>query len=213
MTSPTEPTEPTSAEEVRAWVEEQMGRRDRFARVARASDEHRAQHGCDVYRTSNAQVIAVLVASINAERVLETGCGLGYSALWLAFGSSPSGSVETIEKDSEHADLALEQFKEEGFAERITVHVGRLEDVLRELEGPYDFLFHDSNIPGPWELEQYGRLVRPGGLLATSNLFLGQHDPTIPDLARGAEYRELLLNDDRWLTAFTGNWMALSVRR
>lgn len=205
--------EPTSSEEVRVWVEGQLEKRDRFERVARASDDHRARHGCDVYRTSNAQLLAVLVAALKANIILESGCGLGYSALWLAFGSSPNGMVETIEKDPEHAELALKHFDEEGFGDRITVRVGRMQDVLPDLNGPYDCVFHDSNIPGAWELEQYSRLVGTGGLLATSNLFLGQHDPTIPDLERGAEYRELLLADDRWMTAFTGNWMALSVRR
>ncbi|MGH9196801.1 MAG: O-methyltransferase, partial [Acidimicrobiia bacterium] len=206
-------SEPTSAEEVRLWVESRMEKRDPFERVARASDEHRAQHGCDVYRSSNGPLLGVLTAAMKPKRILETGCGLGYSALWLAFGSSPNGTVETIEKDSTHAELARKHFDEEGFGSRITVKVGRLQDLLPELRGPYDFVFHDSNIPGGWELEQYARLVRPGGVLATSNLFLGQHDPTIPDLPRGAEYRDLLLNDDRWMTAFAGNWMALSVRK
>src|SRR6266545_3096558 len=89
--------EPRSPETVAAWIDTAQRARDPFERVRRASDEHREKHGagCSVYPTSSGPLLAVLAATIAAERILEVGCGLGYSALCLADGSG--GRVETIE--------------------------------------------------------------------------------------------------------------------
>jgi predicted O-methyltransferase YrrM len=82
--------------------------RDPFEHVRLASHEHRKSHGagCSVYPTSSGPLLSVLVAAVAAERILELGSGLGYSALCLAHGSG--GVVETIERDAEHLALAEE---------------------------------------------------------------------------------------------------------
>ena len=78
--------EPTSPGEVSAWVTRQSAAAEAFPRVARGSDEHQRQHGCDVYRSSNAPLLGVLARAAGAKEILEIGCGVGYSALWLAYG-------------------------------------------------------------------------------------------------------------------------------
>jgi hypothetical protein len=45
----------------------------------------------------------------------------------------------------------------------------------------------------------------------TSNLFLGQYDPTLPELPQGARTRRRLLDAGPWLTTFSGA-KALSIR-
>lgn len=159
-------------------------------------------------------VLGTLAAAADARRILEVGCGLGYSALWLAFGSSTDGRVETIECDATHAGLAREHFAREGFAERIAVLDGRAVDLLPGLTGPYDLIFCDS---GPDEYAAYPdhflRLLKPGGLLITSNLFLGQYSLDIPGLDQAAAYREWLLREERLVTALLRGGMAISVRR
>jgi hypothetical protein len=92
-------SEPTSPEAVAAWTEAAQRERDPFERVRLASHEHRGHHGpgCSVYPTSSGPLLSVLAAAIKAERILELGCGLGYSALCLAHDSH--GLVETIERE------------------------------------------------------------------------------------------------------------------
>jgi predicted O-methyltransferase YrrM len=97
-------------------------------------------------------------------------------------------------------------------ADRIDLRQGWDHEIVTSLSEAYDFVFYDADIPGEWHLEQFARLVRRDGILATSNLFLGRFDPEMPGLERGAQYRQLLLDDKRWITAFTGDWMAVSVR-
>ena len=213
---PLPPGEPDSPEAVATWIGEQARARDRFAHIYRASEEHRVRHGtdCDVYPSGSGPILGTLVAAMGAKRIMEVGCGLGYSALWLAFGSAPDGQVETIEQDRSHAEFARRHFEQEGFGERITIHQGRGADVLARLTGPYDLIFCDSDIDEYLvDLDHFLRLLRPGGLLVSSNLFLGQHDPNIPSLDQAAAYRLRILDDERLLTAFLPAGLALSVRR
>jgi predicted O-methyltransferase YrrM len=210
------PGEPDSAEAIASWITERVRVHDRFRHVYDASERHREQHGpeCTVYASGSGPVLGTLVAAAGARRILELGCGLGYSALWLAYGSSPDGRVETIERDPMHAELARKQFVRESFAERITVLEGRGIDLLQALTGPYDLIFCDSD-PDEYRMypDHFLRLLKPGGLLITSNLFLGRYSLDIPGLDQAAAYREWLLAEERLLTAFQQGGMALSVRR
>jgi len=208
--------EPDSPEAIEAWIRERMRAHDRFADVYDASERHREEHGpeCTVYPSGSGPVLGTLAAATGAKGILELGCGLGYSALWLAFASSPDGRVETIEQDDGHAALARQNFQQEGFGDRVTVLLGRAVDLLPTRTGPYDLIFCDSDIDeyGAY-LDHFVRLLRPGGLLITSNLFLGRYSLEIPGLGQAAAYRDRILREQRLLTAFLRGGLALSVRK
>ncbi len=213
---PLPPGEPDSPQAVAAWLERQVRRRDRFERVRRQSEEHRLTHGpgCSVYPTSSGPLIGVLAGAVHAERILESGGGLGYSALWLAHGAGAHARVETIERDPLHAGLAVETFRAEGLAARIALLPGKAADVLPTLTGPYDMVFCDADPDDyPLQLDQFLRLLRAGGLLVSANLFLGQYTTDLPGMAAMAAYRERILSDDHLLTAFSPNGLGISVRR
>ena len=160
-----------------------------------------------MYPTSSGPLLSVLAATVAAERILEVGCGLGYSALCLARGSD--GFVETIERDNEHAQLTEEAIVREGHADRIRVLRGRGADVLPGLDEPYDLIFSDGDPEEmPLDLEHFFRLLRPGGLLVSPNLFLAQFVPELPGVDQMAEYRQRLLDDGRLLTAIAPGGLA-----
>jgi predicted O-methyltransferase YrrM len=204
--------EPFTSEMVDDWIAQQLRQQDPFAHVAALSDEHRAQHGCTIYPSGSGNLLGVLAAATRARRLLEVGCGLGYSALWLALGAGPEAVVETIEQDEVHAQIARGLIRDAGFSERIRVHVGDYRTLLSELDAVYDILFYDAAIPAPEDLAQFARLVRQGGILLSSNIFLGVYDPQNPDLLLGAAYRRAALENGDWFTAFIGT-KAISVRR
>lgn len=202
--------EPTSPEGIVSWVDTVTEETDRFAHVRVASDEHRDEHGCDVHPTRSGPLLGVLVAARGAGRVLEVGTGLGYSALWLASGGA---HVTTIERDPEHARLAREVVGAEGYGDRIEVVGGEARDALDDLLEPYDACFFDAEPAVALVcLPHFVRLMEPGALLISANLFLGRHDPEMPGLDQAAGYRERLLEDPRFLTAFVPSGLALSVR-
>jgi predicted O-methyltransferase YrrM len=206
--------EPTSPEMVAAWIETAQRRRDPFERLHRASDEHREKHGagCSVYPTSSGPLLAVLAASVRAERILEVGCGLGYSALCLAHGSG--AVVETIEREPQHVRLAELEISEAGYGDRIRVIQGEAADVLPGLSGPYDLIFSDADPEEmPIALDHFLRLLRPGGLLVSANLFLAQFVPDLAGIEQMAEYRQRIVDDERLLTAIVPGGLALSCFR
>lgn len=200
--------EPASADAVRSWIADHA--RDRYRDVRDESERHREQHGrgCTVYPTSSGPVLSVLGTAIEAERILELGTGLGYSALWLAHSGA---RVDTVEQDEAHGELARANFEREGAD--IQVLVGRGRDVLSTLEPAYDLIFNDGEpVDFEHDLDQFERLLRRGGLLISANLFLGQYSADVEGLEHAAVYRERLLDEEQWTTAILRDGLALSVR-
>lgn len=207
--------EPKSAAAVKKWVEKYTQSSDRFAHIAAKYEPHREQHGCyDVYPFANGPLLGTLAAATRPKRLLEVGCGLGYSGLWLAFGAGPRGILETIDCNEDHTKIAREHFVSEKLGRRIKILLGRAGAVLRTLKGRYDLIYFDTD---PAEsliaLEQSERLLRHGGLLISANLFLGQYAPDLPGLDKTAEYRLRILDTKRWLTAYLPDGIAISIRR
>jgi len=202
--------EPASEKEARAWVDARVAAHDPFRSLAEATERHRAEHGCHAYASSDGPLLTLLARGIQARRILEVGTALGYTAASLALGAV-DGAVDTIEADASHAELARENLRQAGLADRVRVHAGRSPAALAGLEPGFDLVFYDAYVPTPPELDAFRALLRPGGLLITSNLFLGQYDPALPGLEEGAAYRRRLFDRDAWLTSFAG-LKALSVR-
>ena len=174
------PNKPTDAVSVQQWIEEHTISSDRFAHIAAQYEAHRNEHGCyDVYPFSNGPLLGMIAAAAKPQRLLEIGCGLGYSALWLVLGAGSASRLDSIEIDEEHARIARMHFDSEGMIDRIKVLPGSSTTVLPELAGPYDLIYFDTD---PAEsliaLDHSQRLLRPGGLLISANLFLGNMPPT-----------------------------------
>ena len=210
-------SEPTNQQEAINWVEKATRASDRFHQVWEASHHHREEHrgACTVYPSSDGPLMGTMAAMAGAKRILEVGCGLGYSALWLAHGAGDEARVETIEADPSHAAIAEGNFAGEGLAGQIRVLVGRAAAVLAGLKGPYDLIYFDGDpAEALADLDSFERIIRPGGLLISANLFLGAYDPNIPGLEKTAEYRKRITSGDRWMTAWLQSGSkAFSVRR
>jgi predicted O-methyltransferase YrrM len=206
--------EPKSAEAVLQWVEAHTRANDRFAHVAEKYDSHRGAHGCyDVYPYSNGALLGTLAAAHRARRILEVGSGLGYSALWFAYGAGPGSLIESVERDPTHAAIAREHFTAAGLSDRVKIFEGIGAEVLPTLNESYDVAYFDTDpAEALLDLEQFQRLLKPGGLLISANLFLGQYAPDLPGLEKTAEYRERILDDALWLTTFLPDGTAMSVK-
>ncbi|MBI1884869.1 MAG: class I SAM-dependent methyltransferase [Chloroflexi bacterium] len=205
-------SEPADGDAVQAFVHSAHLALDPFADVYRASAEHREGHRCDVYCTGSGRLLGLLAQSLGVRRALEVGCGLGYSALWLAWGSAPEGRIETVEADPEHARLAEGHFRAHRLVERIHIHVGRALDILPDLVPPFDLIFLDAD----WSeysayLDECLRLLRPGGLLVSSNLWPATYAPGLGGLAEVADYRRRLLEQPRLLSVLIPRGPGLSL--
>ncbi len=152
---------------------------DPFGEVRSAYEAHRAEHGreCGAYAVSHEKALFLSALAVGAGRVLEIGTALGYSTLWLAHGVGEGGRVDTVEREQRHAKLAKKQFEKYGVSEQVSVCVGDAIEVVPKLEGDYGLIFLDVD----WHTNsalwlQLMRLLRPGGSVVLSNLWIVDED-------------------------------------
>ncbi|TKI05922.1 O-methyltransferase [Martelella alba] len=148
------------------------------------------------------QLLALFVRMVKAERVLEIGTLGGYSTIWMARALPPEGSLDTIEANAAHADVARENIARAGLAERVAVHEGEALDVLPTLAGRYDLIFIDADKPNnPHYLRWALTLSRPGTVIIGDNVVRGGGviDPASTDASvRGVrEFLEMIAGEPR----------------
>ena len=198
------------------WLSEQRSTVDPFAHIRLASEAHRRRHGeaCTVFPTSRAPLWGVVAGAIRANRILEIGTGLGYSALWLAYGA-PEADVTTIEANTDHAALARANVRKAGYADRIKIVNARAIDFLACYDEQVDIIFCDGDVDDYGDYPaHFMRLLRVGGLLITANLFAGWYAPEMPGLNSVLAYRDQVLADERLRTTFLGsNAISLRIRK
>lgn len=166
---------------------------DPFADVRKATDQHRARHGCGAYPYHNGPLLGVLAGAAHARRILELGTALGYTALSFAYGA-PDSTVDTIERDGEHVRLARDHIAAAALDHRISVHEGDFATVLPTLDPGYDLAFFDGSTPAPALHAQLRNLLRTGGLLITANLnHGGTADAVYKALFDGKSWRSALV--------------------
>jgi caffeoyl-CoA O-methyltransferase len=113
----------------------------------------------------------IITRLINAERIMEVGCNIGYSTTWMGMALPPHGCVDTIEINPEIAEQAERNFQSANLSHKIFIHIGAALDVIPKLHGMYDILFIDAVKS---EYKDYIRLALPklrkGGLILVDNV-------------------------------------------
>jgi len=169
---------------------------DPFAKIRSATNAHRARHGCGAFPYDNGPLLAALAAAANARRIVELGTALGYTALSFASGA-PDATVDTVERDPEHVQLARENIAAAAMDNRITVIEGDFAAVLATLDPGYDVAFFDGGTPAAALHKALRGLLRTGGTLITANLNHGGiADAVRKALFDGKSWRSALVDED-----------------
>lgn len=105
------------------------------------------------------------------KRILEVGTAIGFSALLMSEFMPQDGQITTIENYEKRIPIARANFQKYGKEDRITLLEGDAAEVLKTLEGPYDFIFMDA-AKGQYihYLPQIMRILTPGGVLISDNV-------------------------------------------
>merc|ERR1711988_1834978 len=153
------------------------------------------------------QLLQLLIKFGNVKKVLDIGTFTGYSSLAMAEALPEDGSVITLEREQEAANIAKENWKGSPHMGKIESRVGEARDMLEALasEGQsFDLVFLDVDKPGYFPLYQYimeSGLLKVGGLLAVDNTMYKGEELTNEELsANGAGAKALnegLLADPR----------------
>jgi predicted O-methyltransferase YrrM len=101
--------------------------------------------------------------------ILEVGCAIGFSALWMR--ECSEAEITTIEKYEKRIPIAKANFEKYDPDHRITLLEGDALEILPTLEGPYDLIFMDA-AKGQYLnfLPEILRLLALGGILLSDNV-------------------------------------------
>lgn len=92
------------------------------------------------------QLLHDIIVKNNYKNALEIGTSTGHSSIWIAWAlSKTGGKLITIEIDEGRHRQALQNFKEAGLSEYIDARLGDAHQLVRELKGPFDFVFSDAD--------------------------------------------------------------------
>lgn len=92
------------------------------------------------------QTLHDLIVKHKYTRALEIGTSTGHSTIWIAWAlSKTGGKVITIEIDSNRHRQALANFKEAGVSDYIDARLADAHELVKEVEGPFDFVFSDAD--------------------------------------------------------------------
>ena len=124
-----------------------------------------------IIRTEMQSFIKLLLAMKKPMSILEVGCAIGFSALLMSEYAPEGCKITTIEKYEKRIPIARENFRRAGKEASITLLEGDAADFLKELEGPYDFIFMDA-AKGQYIhfLPDILRLLPAGGILLSDNV-------------------------------------------
>lgn len=121
-------------------------------------------------------LLTILTKLLRPKRILEIGTFTGYSALCFAEGLQEGAELHTIELDEGLRDIDTRYFDQSPHRSKIHQHFGRAQDIIPNLQAPFDLVFLDADKKG---YANYFDLCLPlmpsGGLLLADNvLFHGE---------------------------------------
>ena len=129
--------------------------------VCNAIEKEALADGVPIIRKEMGNLLKVLLLLKQPQKILEVGTAVGYSSILMSENMPENCRITTIENN----------FKRAGKEEVITLLEGDAMDILKELDGTYDFIFMDA-AKGQYInfLPELLRLMPAGGLLISDNV-------------------------------------------
>jgi caffeoyl-CoA O-methyltransferase len=145
------------------------------ARVRAFLDKHRGGwHDLNVPE-QDGRILHDLVLEHRFTRALEIGTSTGRSGIWIAWALARTGGrLTTLEIDPGRHGTAVRNFTEAGLADRIDARLGDAHELVRQLPGPFDFVFSDAD--KDWYLQYFKDLdakMAVGGCFTAHNVLRG----------------------------------------
>jgi len=92
------------------------------------------------------QLLYDIIIKNKYKSALEIGTSTGHSGIWIAWAlSKTGGKLITIDIDEGRHKRALENFKKAGLADYIDARLDNAHNLVKELKGPFDFVFSDAD--------------------------------------------------------------------
>lgn len=139
--------------------------------VCNAIEKEALADGVPIIRKEMGNLLKVLLLLKQPQKILEVGTAVGYSSILMSENMPQNCRITTIENYEKRIPIAKNNFKRAGKEEVITLLEGDAMDILKELDGTYDFIFMDA-AKGQYInfLPELLRLMPAGGLLISDNV-------------------------------------------
>ena len=139
--------------------------------VCNAIEKEALADGVPIIRKEMGNLLKVLLLLKRPQKILEVGTAVGYSSILISENMPENCRITTIENYEKRIPVAKNNFKRAGKEEVITLLEGDAMDILKELDGTYDFIFMDA-AKGQYInfLPELLRLMPAGGLLISDNV-------------------------------------------
>lgn len=181
--------------------------------------------GVPIIRKEMQSFLKVLLRIKKPLHILEVGTAVGFSAILMSEYVAENCKITTIENYEKRIPIARDNFKRAGKEAQITLIEGDAMEVLKGLEGSYDFVFMDA-AKGQYiaYLPEVLRILSPEGILVSDNVLqngeiiesrfvVERRDRTIHSRMR--EYLYTLKHHEELETSILplGDGVALSIKK
>ena len=139
--------------------------------VIEAIEQEALENFVPIIRKETQSFLKVMMLMNRPARVLEVGTAVGFSAILMSEYLPEGSRITTIENYEKRIPIARNNFKRAGKEEQITLIEGDALEVMKTLEGPYDFIFMDA-AKGQYihYMPEAVRLLADGGILMSDNV-------------------------------------------
>lgn len=118
------------------------------------------------------QLLHDLIVTNDYQSALEIGTSTGHSTIWIAWAlSKTGGKMITIELDEDRQKEAIKNIKDLGLADYVDFRLGDAHQIVKELKGPFDFVFSDAD--KDWYIQYFKDIdpkLKKGGRFTAHNV-------------------------------------------
>lgn len=118
------------------------------------------------------QALYNIIVENGYTKALEIGTSTGHSSIWIAWAlSKTGGKLITLEIDPTRRAKAIKNFEQAGLADYIDARLGDAHQIVKQIEGPFDFVFSDAD--KTWYKQYFIDLypkLEPGGCFTAHNV-------------------------------------------
>lgn len=117
------------------------------------------------------RLMAFLLEMQKPKAILEIGMAVGFSSIFMSGYLADGGYIKTIDRYPMMIEKAKANFEKFGVSDKIEILIGDANDVLKTLEGGFDFIFMDA-AKGQYInfLPECIRLLNKGGIIVCDDI-------------------------------------------
>ena len=134
-------------------------------------EQYASEYDVPIIEYESLMVLKLLIRTNKVKRILEIGTAIGYSSLHMA-SINEDIQIDTIERNEEMYNLAINNIKEANMEKQINVHFAdALKIDLSELKEQYDMIFIDAAKAQSGKFfNRFSPLLNKDGIIVTDNI-------------------------------------------